>query len=184
MSTPPAATPVAEPVETDNSGAGAPLDPATFEGGVYVATSAGEVLVDVAAGELPAKAEELRAEADAGTLLPAEINAANEAEQRRGTCSTWQNAVAGPFGYVNSTTGCAVFGHPGYQRIYNWSNGSDVGLCVQAKGYNSAGAVTWYSLGCAGNQDWSVAWGNVLAETQVRGFSTSGATGAAYIWWD
>lgn len=160
------------------------LDPDTFEGPVRIATTAGEVLIKVSAGELPSKAAAVRAEVAEGKLAPSAIKSGPDASILAGGCDNWQLAVAGPFGYANSTPGCAVFGYPGYERIYNWANGSNVQLCVQAKGWNGAGAETWYVLGCQGNQDWLVPWGNTLAYTQVRGKSLSGATGAGYSWWD
>ncbi len=171
------------------------LDPSTFEGPVLVATPDGEVLVEVAAGELEEVAEEIRGDVAAGIITPSrnlaqgEAGALAEASPNTdvgilGTCSTWQNAVASPFGYALSGTGCAVFGYEGYERQYAWRNNSDVTACLQALGFNSSGAQSWYSLGCTPTSGVNVSWGNVLAYTQVRGLSVSGATGAGYSWWD
>lgn len=177
--------------EQSTSGSGSeepptgPLDENTYSGPVLVATIAGDVLVVVDAGELMAVAARVRADVAAGTLDPSEGEAAQEVETfKAGGCRDWANAVASPFGYAASTNGCAVIGYPGYQRIYNWNNGSDVQICVQAKAFTSTAGQTWSSIGCQGNRDFSVSWGNTFAHTQVRGRSLSGATGASYIWWD
>ncbi|MCS5714552.1 hypothetical protein NVV95_08300 [Herbiconiux sp. CPCC 205716] len=160
-----------------------PLDEDTYAGPVLIATTEGDVYVVVQAGELMTVAAQVRAEVAAGTLDPREL-ADETKELRAGGCRDWANAVASPFGYAASTNGCAVIGYPGYTRTYNWNNGSDVQICVQAKAFTSPGVQSWSSIGCQGNRDFAVAWGNTFAHNQVRGRSLSGATGASYIWWD
>lgn len=174
------------------------LDPSTFEGPVLIATPEGEVLTAVEAGELEAEAAAIRSDVQAGSLAPdrdlAEgkagalsddmvLNADGDWVTIMGTCSTWQNAIASPFSYALSGTGCAVFGYEGYKRSYAWRNNSDVSLCVQALGFVNS-SQQFYSLGCSPTNGVSINWGNVLAYTQVKALSLSGATGAAYSWWD
>ncbi|WP_139256736.1 hypothetical protein [Herbiconiux ginsengi] len=161
------------------------LDPLTYEGSVIVATTAGDVLTTVHAGELPEVAASIRARVAAGTLDPTTAGEADGVQPlKSGGCHDWANAVAGAFSYAESTTGCAVIGYPGYNRVYNWSNKSGVQLCVQAKSFKSPGGMAWTAIGCQGGKDVSVSWGNTFAYTQVRGQSLSSVTGAAYIWWD
>ncbi len=66
---------------------------------------------------------------------------------------------------------CAVFGHNGYRRTYNWwvPWWSGANVCVQAQGFNSGKTATYYGLGC-GDEGWgNVPWGNVLAQPAARG---------------
>lgn len=154
------------------------LDPSTFEGPVLIATESGEYLTYVNSGELINTAQSVRNDVAKGV----EPAGATTDAAARATCGTWHNAVAGPSVWWTSVDGCAVFGYPGYVRYYSWENMSDVSACVQGKGWNSSGAATWTSLGCTDNADVAVAWGNVLAYTQVKGVSISTVTGAAYQW--
>ncbi|MCS5718823.1 hypothetical protein N1027_11825 [Herbiconiux sp. CPCC 205763] len=161
------------------------LDPLTYEGSVIVATTKGDVLTTVNAGELPEVAASIRARVADGTLDPETAGEAEGVEQlKSGGCHDWANAVAGAWSYAESTTGCAVIGYPGYDRVYNWSNKSGVQLCVQAKGFKSPGGSYWAGIGCQGGKDFYVPWGNTFAYTQVRGQALSWVTGAAYTWWD
>ena len=89
-------------------------------------------------------------------------------------------SVAGPGTWWDSVKGCAVAGYNGYRREYHWENTSDVELCTNGNGYNSSHKQAWYSTGCNGGNP-TVPWGNVLAYTQMQGFSLSGVTGASYL---
>lgn len=161
------------------------LGPATFAGTAIVATTAGDVVVEVESGQLLPTAARIRADVAAGWDPAAAVDGTGggDGTVKAGGCRDWANAVASPFGYASSTAGCAVLGYPGYQRVYNWSNGSDVQMCVRAKSFSGA-SQGWTSIGCQGNRDFFVPWGNTFATTQVQAKSLSGVTGAAYIWWD
>jgi hypothetical protein len=160
------------------------LDPAAYAGEVIVATTKGDVLIEVAAGELLDEAARIRSQVADGTLDPTNVEGVDGIEPlRAGGCRDWGSALAGAWWYQTSTNGCAVIGYPGYSRVYNWANGSDVQLCVQAKSF-SGGTMSWKSIGCQGDEDISVPWGNTFAHTQVRAQALSSFTGAAYRWWD
>lgn len=194
----PAAT--AQPLNTTALGSeevrnvSGPLNPDTFAGLVLVATTEGEVLTYVEAGGLQAEAAQIREGVAEGVLVPgldvgpggaarSDGTAAAQSAQSGG-CGNWQQAVAGITGYAASTNGCAVFGYTGYYRPYSWSKWADASMCVQGKGWSNPTTMTWWGLGCSNNSDVLVPWGNVLAYTQVRGYSLSGVTGAAYNWYD
>lgn len=153
------------------------LDPATFEGPVLIATTAGEIPITVKKGELLGKAKNVRAAVARGDSVQNLSNATALA-----SCGSWHNAVALPTSYATSANGCAVAGYSGYTRPYSWSNQSDVTACVRGKGYKGS-TVIWQGLGaCNSANDVRVPWGNVLAYTQTSGRSLSGVTGAAYRW--
>lgn len=153
------------------------LDPSTFSGPLVIAVPSGhEVVVNVKAGDAPKVIADVQAADRAGkTQTLGKVMASMSG------CGETVHSVAGPGTWWTSVQGCAVAGYNGYNRQYHWENGSDVELCTNGRGYNSSHAAAWYSTGCSGG-DYSVPWGNVLAYTQMQGFSLSGVTGAAYLW--
>jgi hypothetical protein len=161
------------------------LDPNTFAGPVQIATTKGEVIVNVKAGGLPEAIIKVRTAVQNGTLDPSQPLPGDPT----GSCDTWKTGTAliGG-GWTTSLNGCAVVGYPGYVRPYSWANGSDVQGCVRAKGFtpNGTGGGTqgWYTLGCVDSNNVGVPWGNVLAYTQVQARSLSIATGMGYKWRD
>lgn len=163
------------------------LDPATFEGPMIVATTQGEIVVDVSAGEALLFAD--RTDGDIasipaqGRAILGEGSAAKSADAAADTCSGWKMATSGAAGnYLESTQGCAVFGYEGYERPYSYQNESDYTLCVSAR----TGSNGWEEMGCSGPAggaaDVMVSWGNTLNYTKVKAASI--AFPGHYIWFD
>lgn len=65
---------------------------------------------------------------------------------------------------------CVVFGSPGWKQGYAW-NAMDPrqNVCVQLRGFDSAGTRTWYAGSCGkSNAGIQVPWGNKLANPAIR----------------
>jgi hypothetical protein len=156
------------------------LNPATYSGPMVVATPLGDVVVTVAAGTATQVAHRVQAAVANGK--PAALN---QLISPAVSCETWLNAVAGIDAYAASVQGCGVFGYPGYKRLYEYSNNSDVDISWKGQGYSATPTRTWYATCSAEGGDGcghSVPWGNVLGTTRVEGKSNSIVTGGAYTW--
>lgn len=166
-------------VEPEVSG---PIDLDTFEGPLTIEVDGQLVEIDVEYGQ----AEETVAAIRAGDLPATQSARSGAVVAPMAICvDTWKNAVAGPGTYWTSANGCSIWGSNGFKKGYEVSNRSDVNLCAQGKGFNSAGTQSWYGFGCASggsNIGGSVSWGNVVANSQTRAQSMSLVTGAAYQW--
>jgi hypothetical protein len=167
-------------INTVSDGTDQQLDPATYEGILVVVTDIGEFVVKVRKGEAALFLN--RPDGKFSSLSEAAKEIIRRSMAPEIDCGQWVRSVAGPGVYWDSIDGCAVAGYPGYVREYSWSNGSDMMVCVQGRGWNDSGAI-WGSLGCSDQgATFGVHWGNSLAYTKVRGMSLSGVTGAAYSW--
>jgi hypothetical protein len=169
-------------VDPDDHPVSGPIDRATYAGALSIGLSEEEVVeVWVSSGGAPQAIDDAVSLGDAadGTSISRDV------APLATVCGTWKNAVAGPGAYWTSLNGCALAGNRGYRAGYTIANVSSVSICSQGKGYNAAGTMGWYGLGCRGSGGeggGTVPWDNVLAYTQARGMSLSGVTGASYQW--
>lgn len=80
---------------------------------------------------------------------------------------------------------CGVAGSEGFRATYTWDRvpeGYTTG-CVDVRGFDDAGAQTWYGAGCGtsgANPD--VPWGNVLGLAATRAKTTAPPAGFAANW--
>lgn len=159
-----------------------PIDLDTFEGPLTVELDGQLVEINVEYGQ----AEETVAALRAGEASAVQSARSGSVVAPLAVCvETWKNAVAGPGTYWTSANGCSIWGSVGFKKGYDVYNASDVNICSQGKGFNSAGTQGWYGFGCVGSGSTgggTVAWGNVAANSQVRAQSGSLVTGAAYQW--
>lgn len=101
-------------------------------------------------------------------------------------CGTHHFVVAPATGKWSGTSssGCAVFGHPGLKMTYTWTEGDGKG-CLRGLSFSTVKGKTknsWTSLGCYGHSQ-SVPWGNVLGTPLVQAKSIGVLRGFNAEWW-
>lgn len=116
-------------------------------------------------------ADEAPPDVPAGVSIPSSVFDADEigTAASAASCAGYVSGNStGDWGNPSQGT-CGIAGHPGFRLGYSWSNTTQVGVCVQGRGYN--GSTSYFEFaGCghSGTFGGTVPWGNVLSTPMTR----------------